>query len=84
MEKREEERILSLIDQVPELRGLYEEHLDLKKKLDRFNHKLHLSAEEEVERKRLQKLKLAGKDRMMLILHDVTGGSEAKEAASSR
>lgn len=68
MEKREEQRILSLIDQVPELRGLYEEHVDLKKRLEKLNHKLHLTTEEEVEKKRLQKLKLAGKDRMMMLL----------------
>jgi hypothetical protein len=30
MEKREEEMILSLVDQVPELGGLYAEHQDLK------------------------------------------------------
>lgn len=68
MEKREEERILSLIDQVPELRALYAEHQDLKKKLDKLNHKHYLTPEEELERKRMQKLKLAGKDRMMAIL----------------
>jgi uncharacterized protein len=68
MEKREEQQILNLIDQVPELRGLYEEHVDLKKRLEKLNHKLHLTIEEEVEKKRLQKLKLAGKDRMMMLL----------------
>ncbi|MEA2624122.1 MAG: uncharacterized protein QOD06_167 [Candidatus Binatota bacterium] len=70
MEKKEEEAILSLTDQVPELRSLYDEHVDLKKKLERFNHKHYLTPEEEVEKKRLQKLKLAGKDRMMEILHE--------------
>ena len=68
MEKREEDAILSLVDQVPELQNLYVEHQDLKKKLDKLNHKHYLTPEEEVERKRLQKLKLAGKDRMMAIL----------------
>ena len=68
MEKREEDAILSLVDQVPELQSLYVEHQDLKKKLDKLNHKHYLTPEEEVERKRIQKLKLAGKDRMMAIL----------------
>ena len=68
MEKREEDAILSLVDQVPELQSLYVEHQDLKKKLDKLNHKHHLTPEEEVERKRIQKLKLAGKDHMMAIL----------------
>jgi uncharacterized protein YdcH (DUF465 family) len=68
MEKREEDAILSLVDQVPELQNLYMEHQGLKKQLDKLNHKHYLTPEEEVERKRLQKLKLAGKDRMMAIL----------------
>ena len=68
MEKREEELILSLVDRVPELSSLYTEHQDLKKQLDTLNHKHHLTAEEELEKKRIQKLKLAGKDRIMAIL----------------
>ena len=82
MEKKEEEAILSLTDQIPELKSLYEEHIDLKKKLDKFNHKHYLTPEEEVEKKRIQKLKLAGKDRMMEILA-AHRGSESKESAES-
>jgi uncharacterized protein YdcH (DUF465 family) len=68
MEKKEEEQILSLMDRVPELRELYMEHQALKKRLDGLNRKHYLTPEEEVEKKKLQKLKLAGKDRMMAIL----------------
>jgi hypothetical protein len=68
MEKREEEMILSLIERIPELKTLYVEHVELKKKLDTLNHKHYLTPEEEVEKKRIQKLKLVGKDRMMAIL----------------
>lgn len=68
MEKHEEELILSLLDKDPELKQRYDEHSDFERQLERFNGKAHLSAEEEVERKRLQKLKLAGKDRIMEIL----------------
>ena len=68
MEKREEEMILSLVHQVPELGSLYAEHQDLKKQLDTLNHKHHLTPDEELEKKRIQKLKLAGKDRIMAIL----------------
>jgi len=82
MEKREEDAILSLVDQVPELQSLYVEHQDLKKKLDKLNHKHYLTPEEEVERKRIQKLKLAGKDRMMAILaaHRVENPKSAQMA----
>jgi uncharacterized protein YdcH (DUF465 family) len=69
MEKHDEELIRSLIDRDAELRAHYLEHEDFKQQIARLNAKPHLTAEEEVERKRLQKLKLAGKDRMMEILH---------------
>ena len=68
MEKRDEEIILSLIDRDSELRRHYEEHREFERQLEVFNGKAHLSSDEEVERKRLQKLKLAGKDRIMEIL----------------
>jgi uncharacterized protein len=68
MEKRDEELILSLVDKDPELKKHYEEHIEFERQLDRLS-KPHLTAEEEVERKRIQKLKLAGKDRIMEILY---------------
>ena len=68
MEKQDEELILSLIDSDLELRKYYDEHVDLEQQLERLNARSYLSPEEEIERKRLQKLKLAGKDRMMEIL----------------
>jgi uncharacterized protein YdcH (DUF465 family) len=69
MEKRDEELIRSLIDRDVELRDHYLEHADFERQIARLDAKPHLSVEEEVERKRLQKLKLAGKDRMMEILY---------------
>ncbi|MBM4243911.1 MAG: DUF465 domain-containing protein [Deltaproteobacteria bacterium] len=69
MEKRDEELIRSLMDRDGELRDHYLEHERYEQELALLNAKPHLSAEEEVERKRLQKLKLAGKDRIMEILH---------------
>jgi hypothetical protein len=68
MEKRDEDLIRSLMDRDVELRDQYLEHERFKEELARLNSKAHLSADEEVERKRLQKLKLAGKDRIMEIL----------------
>jgi hypothetical protein len=40
----------------------------LEKKLAEYQHKHYLTPEEEVEMKKIQKLKLIGKDRMMEIL----------------
>ena len=68
MESREEQAIVSLLDKDPELKKFYDEHLELEKKLAEFQHKHYLTAEEEVEMKKIQKLKLIGKDRMMEII----------------
>ncbi len=68
MEAKEEQVIVSLLDKDPELKKYYEEHQDLEKKLLEYHHRHHLSADEEVEMKRIQKLKLIGKDKIMQIL----------------
>ena len=68
MEKKDEELIRSLLEREPELKRYYEEHVDLERRLAVYQQKLHLTTEEEIEKKRLQKLKLAGKDKMMEIL----------------
>jgi uncharacterized protein YdcH (DUF465 family) len=68
MERREEELIREHLDHDQELRSLYEEHQSLKAKLQEFRSKHYLSNAEEMEEKRIQKLKLASKDRMMAIL----------------
>ncbi len=68
MEVKEEELIRSLIDTDPGLRQCYEEHRELKQRLEQLRQQSHLTEEEEHEEKRIQKQKLAGKDRMMQIL----------------
>jgi hypothetical protein len=69
MEHREEELIQQHAVHDAELRTLYQEHLELKQQLEAFRHKLYLTPEEEIERKRIQKLKLASKDRLMELLN---------------
>ena len=68
MEEKDEELIRTLLEREPELRRYYEEHADLERRLGAFQQKLYLTPEEEMEKKRLQKLKLAGKDKIMEIL----------------
>lgn len=68
MERKDEELIASLLEREPELRRYYEEHTDLERQLGVLQQKLYLTPEEEMEKKRLQKLKLAGKDKIMEIL----------------
>lgn len=79
MEKRDEELIRSLIDKDPELRRHWDEHVEFERQLDRLNGK-HLTVAEEIERKRLQKLKLAGKDRIMEILFRHRSGAVSAES----
>ena len=68
MEKQDQELIVTLIDRDAELKDKWEEHLVLEGQLAELQKRLHLSTDEEVEKKRLQKLKLVGKDRIMEIL----------------
>lgn len=53
-----------------EFNKLYLEHLALEKQLEELAQLKYLNAQEEMEKKRLQKIKLAGKDRMAAILQD--------------
>jgi uncharacterized protein len=69
MERREEELIQQLLAHDTELKAAYLEHQELKHQLEAFRNKLYLTTEEELEKKRIQKLKLASKDRLMDILH---------------
>jgi uncharacterized protein YdcH (DUF465 family) len=68
MEKQDEELIQYLLTRDSELKKYYEEHLDLERQLATLQHKHLLTPDEEIERKRIQKVKLAGKDRIMEIL----------------
>jgi uncharacterized protein len=69
MEPKEEELIHQYVTTDEELKTLYEEHAELKRQLESFRLKHYLTVEEEVEKKRIQKLKLASKDRIMALLH---------------
>jgi len=57
MEHREEELIRQHLTHDENLRVLYVEHQELKKKLEVFRSKHYLTNEEEIEEKRIQKLK---------------------------
>jgi uncharacterized protein YdcH (DUF465 family) len=68
MEQREVDLIQQFAAHDDELKTLYDEHLELKRQVEAFHHKAYLTVSEELEVKRIQKLKLASKDRIMLIL----------------
>jgi hypothetical protein len=52
--------------------------------LDEFNKRIHLTTDESMERKRIQKLKLANRDRIERILaeHRITQNEAARSGGS--
>jgi uncharacterized protein YdcH (DUF465 family) len=68
MVENDQDLIQRLSEESPRFRKLYEEHLLFEKKLQEYEELTYLSSEEDLERKKIQKLKLAGKDEMESIL----------------
>ncbi len=68
MEEKDQTLVQELFDRNPRFRLLYEEHRLLEKELTQFEDRPFLSSEEEMEKKNIQKLKLAGKDEMERII----------------
>ena len=62
--------IQRLSEENPRFRKLHEEHLLFEKQLQELDERTYLTPEEDLERKKIQKLKLAGKDEMESILRD--------------
>ncbi len=69
MEENDQTLMQQLFDQNPRFRLLYEEHNLLERELQDLDQKAYLTTNEETERKKIQKLKLAGKDEMEEILN---------------
>lgn len=53
-----------------EFTKLYEEHIQLKTRVEELNKMKYLTPEQELEKKRIQKQKLQGKDRMNEIIDE--------------
>jgi uncharacterized protein YdcH (DUF465 family) len=68
MEKGEENLIALHITHDDELRKCVEEHRQYEKSIERFNQRVYLTPQEEMEKKTLQKMKLLGKERIFTIL----------------
>lgn len=71
MEQKNQAQIQKLCEENPRFRKLYEEHVLFEKQLRVMDDRVYLSPEEEMDRRRMQKLKLAGKDEMELILREL-------------
>lgn len=68
MEKEDELIISKYIETDKELKEYVEEHRRLESQIEEFNRRVHLTPEEEMEKKKLQKKKLMGKDMIQEIL----------------
>lgn len=68
MDQKDQPLIQKLCEENPRFRLLYEEHVIFEKQLRELDGRVYLSPEEETDRHRVQKLKLAGKDEMESIL----------------
>jgi len=75
MEVSEEALRVKLRTENPEFQQLEQEHRKLDSELMSFETHVYLSPEEEFERRRLQKLKLAAKDKMMEMIRRVKTGN---------
>jgi uncharacterized protein YdcH (DUF465 family) len=75
MEKRDLDLIEAWKGKNPELKRLWEEHLEFEEQLERFNKRVYLSTSEELERKTIQKKKLMGRDRIEAILRQIRTSS---------
>lgn len=68
MEEKDSLLIEKHISNDEELKKYVEEHLLLENKLKEFNKKVYLTEDEELQQKKLKKLKLAGRDKIEMIL----------------
>ncbi len=68
MEKQDELIISKHINSDEELKRYVDDHRRLEAELEKFNKRVYLTPEEEMEKKKLQKKKLLGKDRILEIL----------------
>ena len=70
MDTREKALIEKLSNEFPELKALVTEHQSYEAQLDEMNHRPYLSPEEDLERKKIQKAKLAAKDKIQRFLDE--------------
>ncbi len=81
MEQRDEELIISLLPQNPELKEAWDEHKRLSGEVESLMERSHLTASEEIEKKNLQKLKLSQKDKILQILAEHRQGPQETSSA---
>jgi len=71
---KEEEIVEALKRENQEFKKLSEEHRNLDHLIVEIDKRVYLTTEEEIERKKIQKLKLAKKDRMAVLIREYKKG----------
>jgi len=79
MAPEEYEIAMELCDADPEFKDLWDEHRDLKDKLKALKEKSFLTTGEEMEVKRLKRIKLMGKDRIAEKIREYKVGVPSSE-----
>jgi uncharacterized protein YdcH (DUF465 family) len=70
MAEKDMDLIQRLSEENPRFRKLHEEHILFEKQLQELDERTYLTPDEDLERKKIRKLKLAGKDEMESILRE--------------
>ena len=70
MDKKEKELVGRLLKENEEFRNVYTQHREYTKKVEKMEKKAVLTGEDEIEKKRLKKLKLAMKDMIEKIISE--------------
>ncbi|MBW2037404.1 MAG: DUF465 domain-containing protein [Deltaproteobacteria bacterium] len=81
MEKKDMEIIARLVTENDSLKKYVQQHQEYESQLEEYNSRLHLTSEEWMERKKIQKLKLAVRDEIERILAQHRRAQE-KQASS--
>ncbi len=79
MEQYELELIAKYGDKDEELKRLWEQHLEYEKQVERLENKPYLTPEDDIELKKIKKLKLAGKTKIQAILEKYRKMEEGQE-----
>ncbi len=68
METRDLDLIADWKEKDPELKALWADHLQLEEELEKFNSRVYLTTEEEIQQKALKKKKLQGRTQIERII----------------
>ena len=84
MEERDERLIDQLIKENETLKEYVVQHREYERQLEEFNKRIHLTTDESMQRKKIQKLKLANRDKIERILVEHRAAQREDTAKGNR